>query len=253
MIAVGLAPTPRSYTILINGNCKINRIDEAMSLFKEMLQRSLSPDVVTYNTILQGFFRMGMTKEKSRVYFVLRISKKGKENGKLKSNQVLIEILSLPQNRSSCFALVIRISLFPSFVQKMVIRFSVLIIRFLKRSTSFYNRTSDSVCCGKNRTSDFLPASSNFLYLFCRLDCFIFCSSAAFVIVSRSCLVQNKIAPAICTTDKYPESWTGEILAEKLGDAHSCLTLHLKDNVSREIYETDNAYEIWTKLEKLYL
>lgn len=60
MIAVGLAPTPRSYTILINGNCKINRIDEAMSLFKEMLQRSLSPDVVTYNTILQGFFRMGM-------------------------------------------------------------------------------------------------------------------------------------------------------------------------------------------------
>ncbi|KAI5673505.1 hypothetical protein M9H77_13869 [Catharanthus roseus] len=36
---------------------------------------------------------------------------------------------------------------------------------------------------------------------------------------------------AICTPDKYPKSWTGEILAEKLGDAHSCLTLHLKYNV----------------------
>ncbi|KAI5665113.1 hypothetical protein M9H77_24436 [Catharanthus roseus] len=66
-------------------------------------------------------------------------------------------------------------------------------------------------------------------------------------------LVQNKIAPAISTPDKYPESWTGEILAEKLGDEHSCLTLHLKDNVLREINETDNAYEIWTKPEKLYL
>ncbi|KAI5680802.1 hypothetical protein M9H77_02029 [Catharanthus roseus] len=66
-------------------------------------------------------------------------------------------------------------------------------------------------------------------------------------------LVQNKIAPTICTPDKYPESWTGEILAEKLGDAHNCLILHLKDNVLREINETHNIYEIWTKLEKLYL
>ncbi|KAI5677252.1 hypothetical protein M9H77_08202 [Catharanthus roseus] len=57
-------------------------------------------------------------------------------------------------------------------------------------------------------------------------------------------LVQNKIAPAICTPDKYPESWTGEILAENLGNAHSCLTLYLKDNVLREIAEKDNAHEI---------
>ncbi|KAI5668708.1 hypothetical protein M9H77_18561 [Catharanthus roseus] len=69
----------------------------------------------------------------------------------------------------------------------------------------------------------------------------------------KDVLVQNKIAPAICTPDKYLESWTREILAEKLGYAHSCLTLHLKDHVLREINETDNAYEIWTKLEKHYL
>ncbi|KAI5649881.1 hypothetical protein M9H77_35886 [Catharanthus roseus] len=69
----------------------------------------------------------------------------------------------------------------------------------------------------------------------------------------KAILVQNKIAPAISIPGKYPESWTGEILAEKLVDAHSYLTLHLKDNVLREINETDNAYEIWTKLEKLYL
>ncbi|KAI5675503.1 hypothetical protein M9H77_06453 [Catharanthus roseus] len=43
-------------------------------------------------------------------------------------------------------------------------------------------------------------------------------------------LVQNKIAPAICSPKEYPESWKGEILKEKLGDALSCLTLHLTDN-----------------------
>ncbi|KAI5678172.1 hypothetical protein M9H77_09122 [Catharanthus roseus] len=69
----------------------------------------------------------------------------------------------------------------------------------------------------------------------------------------KAVLVQNKTAPAICSPDKYPESWKGEVLSEKLGDAHSCLTLHLTDNVLREIDEKDNAFEIWTKLEKLYL
>ncbi|KAI5683737.1 hypothetical protein M9H77_04965 [Catharanthus roseus] len=67
----------------------------------------------------------------------------------------------------------------------------------------------------------------------------------------KAVLVQNKIAPTICSPEKYPKSWKGEILAEKLGDADSCLTLHLTDNVLREIYEKDNVFEIWTKLEKL--
>ncbi|KAI5675631.1 hypothetical protein M9H77_06581 [Catharanthus roseus] len=46
----------------------------------------------------------------------------------------------------------------------------------------------------------------------------------------KAVLVQNKIAPAICCPEEYPESWKGEILSEKLGDAHSCLILHLTDN-----------------------
>ncbi|KAI5659786.1 hypothetical protein M9H77_28579 [Catharanthus roseus] len=46
----------------------------------------------------------------------------------------------------------------------------------------------------------------------------------------KAVLVQNKIAPAICSPEEYPESWKGEVLKEKLGDAHSCLTLHLSDN-----------------------
>ncbi|KAI5677807.1 hypothetical protein M9H77_08757 [Catharanthus roseus] len=43
--------------------------------------------------------------------------------------------------------------------------------------------------------------------------------------------------------DKYPESWKGEIFAEKLGDAHSSLTLNLNDSILRVIDEKDNASE----------
>ncbi|KAI5667798.1 hypothetical protein M9H77_17651 [Catharanthus roseus] len=51
--------------------------------------------------------------------------------------------------------------------------------------------------------------------------------------------------PATCRRpEEYPKSWKGEVLKEKLGDAHSCLTLHLTDNVLREIDEKDNAFEI---------
>ncbi|KAI5666628.1 hypothetical protein M9H77_16481 [Catharanthus roseus] len=46
----------------------------------------------------------------------------------------------------------------------------------------------------------------------------------------KAVLVQNKIAPAICSPEEYPESWKDEILKEKLGDAHSCLTLYLTNN-----------------------
>ncbi|KAI5642392.1 hypothetical protein M9H77_00181 [Catharanthus roseus] len=40
----------------------------------------------------------------------------------------------------------------------------------------------------------------------------------------KAVLVQNKIAPAICSPEEYPESWKDEVLQEKLGDAHGFLT-----------------------------
>ncbi|KAI5652507.1 hypothetical protein M9H77_29694 [Catharanthus roseus] len=41
----------------------------------------------------------------------------------------------------------------------------------------------------------------------------------------KAALVQNKIAPAICSPEEYPKSWKGEVLKEKLGDAHNDLSL----------------------------
>ncbi|KAI5673174.1 hypothetical protein M9H77_13538 [Catharanthus roseus] len=100
----------------------------------------------------------------------------------------------------------------------------------------------------ENRSTGFLEDRRIFAAILLASASFSSCQTKM-----KAVLVQNKIAPAICSPNKYPESWKGKILAEKFGDAHSCLTLHLTDNVLREIDEKDNAFEIWTKLEKLYL
>ncbi|KAI5649628.1 hypothetical protein M9H77_35633 [Catharanthus roseus] len=57
----------------------------------------------------------------------------------------------------------------------------------------------------------------------------------------KAVLVQNKIVPAICSPEEYLKSWNGEILLEKLGDAHSCLTLHLTDNRWLFLSDVKNA------------
>ncbi|KAI5657120.1 hypothetical protein M9H77_25913 [Catharanthus roseus] len=53
----------------------------------------------------------------------------------------------------------------------------------------------------------------------------------------KAVLIQYKIAPASYIPEEYPESWKGEILKEKLGDAHSYLTLHLNDNMKNKSFK----------------
>ncbi|KAI5675511.1 hypothetical protein M9H77_06461 [Catharanthus roseus] len=57
----------------------------------------------------------------------------------------------------------------------------------------------------------------------------------------KAVFVQNKISHAICSPEEYSESRKGEILSEKLGDAHSCLTLHLTDNRWFASFDVKNA------------
>nr|GLL47208.1 pentatricopeptide repeat-containing protein At1g63330-like isoform X1 [Ipomoea trifida] len=59
MVDTGLRPDVRTYNTLINGYCKIKKLDEAMHLFREIRQNGLCPNVVTYTTILQGLFLVG--------------------------------------------------------------------------------------------------------------------------------------------------------------------------------------------------
>ena len=58
MVSKGCTPEVISYTTLINGYCKSQRMDKAMDLFQEMCQRELIPDVVTYNTLVLSFLNV---------------------------------------------------------------------------------------------------------------------------------------------------------------------------------------------------
>ncbi|KAK1307035.1 Pentatricopeptide repeat-containing protein [Acorus calamus] len=51
----GLVLDIRTYTVLINGLCKARKINEALELFKDILVKGHSPNVVTYGTLMMGF------------------------------------------------------------------------------------------------------------------------------------------------------------------------------------------------------
>ncbi|KAL8210307.1 hypothetical protein R6Q57_007039 [Mikania cordata] len=50
-------PDAKIYTILIYGWCKVNRIVMAERFYKEMLDKGIEPNVVTYNVVLNGMCR----------------------------------------------------------------------------------------------------------------------------------------------------------------------------------------------------
>ncbi|KAI5658298.1 hypothetical protein M9H77_27091 [Catharanthus roseus] len=50
----------------------------------------------------------------------------------------------------------------------------------------------------------------------------------------KAVLVQNKIAPAICSPEEYPESWKDEILKEKLGHMKNKCFKRIKDEKQRK-------------------
>ncbi|CAJ2641917.1 unnamed protein product [Trifolium pratense] len=49
-----LTPNVLTYNILINGYCKNKRIDEAMVLLSEMHGKNLAPDTLTYNSLIDA-------------------------------------------------------------------------------------------------------------------------------------------------------------------------------------------------------
>ncbi|XP_058103047.1 pentatricopeptide repeat-containing protein At2g13420, mitochondrial-like [Magnolia sinica] len=50
-------PDVKTYTVLIYGWCKINRFPMAEKFFREMIDRGLEPNIVTYNVLLNGLCR----------------------------------------------------------------------------------------------------------------------------------------------------------------------------------------------------
>ncbi|KAG8037221.1 hypothetical protein GUJ93_ZPchr0020g33574 [Zizania palustris] len=50
----GISPDVVTYTSIIDGLCKSKAMDKAYDLFREMKKQGISPDVVTYNSIIDG-------------------------------------------------------------------------------------------------------------------------------------------------------------------------------------------------------
>ncbi|KAJ8642590.1 hypothetical protein MRB53_004338 [Persea americana] len=53
----GFIPDVKTYTILIYGWCKMNKVEMGERFFREMVDRGLEPNVVTYNILLNGICR----------------------------------------------------------------------------------------------------------------------------------------------------------------------------------------------------
>lgn len=49
------------HTVLIDKHLKINNIQDATSLFKEVVDRGLKPDTVTYTALLSGYCKTNNT------------------------------------------------------------------------------------------------------------------------------------------------------------------------------------------------
>ncbi|ERM98599.1 hypothetical protein AMTR_s00109p00063250 [Amborella trichopoda] len=59
----GVEPNIITYNSLLNGLCKDGKIEEAIKLFELMYQGSMEPDVIIYNALLNGLCRKGLVDE----------------------------------------------------------------------------------------------------------------------------------------------------------------------------------------------
>jgi pentatricopeptide repeat protein len=54
-----IEPDVTCYTVLIDGQCKAEYLDEARELFDEMLAKGLTPDVYAYTALINGYCSQG--------------------------------------------------------------------------------------------------------------------------------------------------------------------------------------------------
>lgn len=54
-----IEPDVAYYTVLIDGQCKAESLDEARRLFDEMLAKGLVPDVYAYTALINGYCSHG--------------------------------------------------------------------------------------------------------------------------------------------------------------------------------------------------
>ncbi|ERM95884.1 hypothetical protein AMTR_s00060p00141630 [Amborella trichopoda] len=67
----GLVPNGITITTLIDGYCKGN-IEEALEIYQKMMKEGLKPDLVTYNSVIYGHCKVGELKEAGKLFLEIR-------------------------------------------------------------------------------------------------------------------------------------------------------------------------------------
>ena len=68
MIEKGVFPNEITYNELINGLCKLGRLEEAYELFYEMQSKGLTPNKYTYTLLINENYNVGNWNEALRSY-----------------------------------------------------------------------------------------------------------------------------------------------------------------------------------------
>ncbi|KAJ8634887.1 hypothetical protein MRB53_009154 [Persea americana] len=68
MMQKGVFPNEITYNALINGLCKLRRLEEAYNLFYEMQSKGLSPNKYTYTLLINENRNLGNWNEALRLY-----------------------------------------------------------------------------------------------------------------------------------------------------------------------------------------
>jgi leucine-rich PPR motif-containing protein len=58
-----------TYNTVIDGLCKIGRLDDAMSQFSQMIGDGLSADIVTFTTLIHGFSMFGKWDKAEELFY----------------------------------------------------------------------------------------------------------------------------------------------------------------------------------------
>lgn len=56
MVGQKITPNVRTFNILVDMHCKEGMVDEAKRVMDIMVQKRIIPDVVTYNSLMDGYY-----------------------------------------------------------------------------------------------------------------------------------------------------------------------------------------------------
>ncbi|CAD6220799.1 unnamed protein product [Miscanthus lutarioriparius] len=69
LMQLGLMPDIVTYNTVIDGLCKIGRLDDAMSQFSQMIHDGLSADIITFRILIHGFSMYGKWEKAEELFY----------------------------------------------------------------------------------------------------------------------------------------------------------------------------------------